>query len=200
MTQVLQFVQGHSPLATGLVMAPLSVSWSSCAPFSPRLCARWGDRTVIAGGLLLAAAALLGLAFVAVDTHVGLSVLAMLVLGAGMGTVSTPITRLIMSALPLEHSGMASATNNVTRQIGAALGVAVLGALLAERYRAAMAGYGRPEAMDNLGEALRRAPDLAGPAKAAFLQGFGLVNLTCAGLAAALAALAWVWLRRPSAK
>jgi len=199
LTQFLQLAQGRTPLAAGLIMMPLSIAWSGFAALSPGLCARWGDRAVIAAGLLAAAAAFSVQAAFSLATPTWAVVADLLVLGTGMGIVSTPVTRLIMSAAPLELSGMASATNNVTRQLGAALGVAVLGALLAECYRMAMRGYGRPEAMDNLGEALRRVPELAEPARLAFLGAFATVNWTCAGLAAALAALAWAKVGRGSA-
>lgn len=192
LTQFLQFAQGRTPLVTGLIMVPLSVAWSSFATVSPGLCQRWGERAVIGAGLLAATAAFVAQAAFTLGTSSGWIVAAMLVFGAGMGVVSTPITRLIVTSVPPEHSGMASATNNVTRQLGAALGVAVLGAVLAERYRLELRAYGRPEAMDNLGETLRRMPELAEPARAAFLEAFATVNWTCAGLAAALAALAWI--------
>ncbi|GAA2110525.1 MFS transporter [Streptomyces synnematoformans] len=127
----LQQVQDHSALSTGLRFLPLTLSLSAVSPFATRLCARFRTSTVMTAGYAVSGAALFGLALLATDTgfwpFAALSVL----LGVGMGASIGPTQLAGVAALPVQRSGLAAACISTTRQVGTALGVAVLGLIVA---------------------------------------------------------------------
>ncbi|MGW5662505.1 MFS transporter [Streptomyces sp. NPDC003758] len=134
-----QAVLGWSGLLSTLALMPMAVLMMTASGLAPKLAARIGPRATTATGILLAGAGLaLMAAIVSVDGGY-LSVLpGMLAMGIGMGLSMTPSTEAITSALPRERQGVASALNDVTREFGTALGVALLGALLSAGYRNAI--------------------------------------------------------------
>ncbi|MEU0091755.1 MFS transporter [Kribbella sp. NPDC006257] len=134
-----QAVLGWSGLRATLGMMPMAVVMMLASGLAPRAAARIGARSTMASGILLAGAGLVLMAtFVSVDGGY-LSVLpGMLAMGLGMGLTMTPATEAITSALPPARQGVASALNDVTREFGTALGVALLGAILSAGYRAAI--------------------------------------------------------------
>ncbi|MER7789901.1 MFS transporter [Streptomyces sp. NPDC097640] len=135
----LQAVLGWSGLLSTLALMPMAVLMMMASGLAPRLTARIGPRATMATGILLATVGLALMAsFVSVDGGY-LSVLpGMLAMGIGMGLSMTPSTEAITSSLPRERQGVASALNDVTREFGTALGVALLGALLSSGYRNAI--------------------------------------------------------------
>ncbi|MEU5999406.1 MFS transporter [Streptomyces sp. NPDC047197] len=134
-----QAVLGWSGLLSTLALMPMAVLMMMASGLAPRLAVRIGARSTMATGILVAGAGLaLMAAFVSVDGGY-LSVLpGMLAMGTGMGLAMTPSTEAITSSLPRERQGVASALNDVTREFGTALGVALLGALLSSGYRSAI--------------------------------------------------------------
>ncbi|MFG3161183.1 MFS transporter [Streptomyces sp. NPDC048232] len=131
-----QAVLGWSGLLSTLALMPMAVLMMAASGLAPRLAARVGPRAAMATGILLAGAGLALMAGVVSVDGGYLSVLpGMLAMGAGMGLAMTPSTEAITGALPREHQGVASALNDVTREFGTALGVALLGALLSAGYR-----------------------------------------------------------------
>lgn len=136
-----QAVLGWSGLLSTVAMMPMAVMMMITSGLAPKMAARIGARSTMAVGVALAALgpALMAL-FVSVDGGY-LSILAgMLAMGVGMGLSMTPSTEAITSSLPRAQQGVASALNDVTREFGTALGVAMLGALLASGYRSAIDG------------------------------------------------------------
>jgi EmrB/QacA subfamily drug resistance transporter len=135
----LQAVLGWSGLVATLALMPMPVLMIACSALAPRLAARFGVRATMAAGIFLGGA---GLALMASFVSVAggyLSVLpGYLVMGLGMGLAMTPATEAITSALPRERQGVASALNDVAREFGSALGVALLGAVFAAGYRRAI--------------------------------------------------------------
>jgi hypothetical protein len=134
LTQYLQGVLGLSALETGVRFIPIAAGVMVASPFAAGLTARIGTRVVTSFGLLVVAAGLASLATLGVassDLHVA-GVLFLTALG--MGLAMTPATDAIMSALPQAQFGVGSAVNDATREIGGALGVAVLGSLFAGTY------------------------------------------------------------------
>ncbi|MFJ2636560.1 MFS transporter [Streptomyces sp. NPDC087422] len=135
----LQAVLGWSGLLSTLALMPMAVLMMATSGLAPRLAERVGSRRTMALGILLGGA---GLALMATLVSVDggyLSVLpGMLAMGIGMGLTMTPATEAITSSLPSERQGVASALNDVTREFGTALGVALLGALLSSGYRGAI--------------------------------------------------------------
>ncbi|WP_373563734.1 MFS transporter [Streptomyces sp. st77] len=135
----LQAVLGWSGLLSTLALMPMAVLMMLASGLAPQLAGRVGARATMATGILLAGAGLALMAgIVSVDGGY-LSVLpGMLAMGLGMGLAMTPSTEAITGALPRERQGVASALNDVTREFGTALGVALLGALLSAGYRGAI--------------------------------------------------------------
>jgi EmrB/QacA subfamily drug resistance transporter len=132
----LQAVLGWSALRATLAMMPMAVLMMLASVLAPRLAARIGNRSTMATGIFLGGTGLALMAvFVSVDGGF-LSVLpGMLAMGLGMGLSMTPSTEAITSSLPRESQGVASALNDVTREFGTAIGVALLGAVLSAGYK-----------------------------------------------------------------
>jgi EmrB/QacA subfamily drug resistance transporter len=206
LSQYLQFVLGFSALQAGQRIIPVATLVIG-APIGIRLTERIGAKLVVAGGLTLVATALWILS--TTGTHSGYGQVAgvLALLGFGMGTVMAPATEAVMGALPKAKAGVGSAVNDTTRQIGGALGVAILGSILSSAYRSRLgetiAGYPVPTvAKDGVAGALAVAahlPDrvgatLAATARTAFIHGMDRTVLVAAGVAAAGALLALIWL------
>jgi EmrB/QacA subfamily drug resistance transporter len=137
----LQNVRGYSPLHAGLLTIPLAVGQLLCAPRSARMVRRFGAKRVCATGLLTVAAALAGYGLLGTGTPIWVLEVIFFVQGAGMGTVMPPATESIMSVVPRDRGGAGSAITNISRQVAVALGVAVLGSILAEAYRARLSPH-----------------------------------------------------------
>lgn len=134
-----QAVLGWSGLRSTLALMPMALLMMLASGLAPRAAARVGARSTMAAGIFLGGAGLALMAtFVSVDGGY-LSVLpGMLAMGLGMGLTMTPSTEAITTALPRARQGVASALNDVTREFGTALGVALLGAVLSAGYRDAV--------------------------------------------------------------
>jgi MFS family permease len=130
-----QVVLGWSGLVSTLALMPMLVLMIACSVLAPRLAVRIGLRLTMATGIFLGGAGLAIMAsFVSVDGGY-LSVLpGYVVMGIGMGLSMTPSTEAITSSLPREQQGVASALNDVAREFGSALGVALLGAVTTAAY------------------------------------------------------------------
>ncbi len=134
-TQYFQYVRGDSAMVAGASMTPNALAMIFWAPRSQRVVARFGIRATVAGGLLLHASGFLLMSFSTQDTPYLLSCVALLIIGTGSGLAMAPTTAMIMSAVPLNRAGMGSAVNDTAREVGGAMGIAVLGSILATRYR-----------------------------------------------------------------
>jgi EmrB/QacA subfamily drug resistance transporter len=197
LTQYLQFVLGFTPLQAGVRTMPVA-TLIVAAPLAGRLTERIGNKVVVATGLLIVAAALITLSTVSATSGYGLVAVTLAILGLGMGTTMTPATESIMGSLPLGKAGVGSAMNDTTRQVGGALGVAVIGSALASSYRSAIepALRGLPAAAasaarDSIGGAAAvsahiggtKGVSLFGAAREAFTSGLGTAVLIAAGAA-----------------
>lgn len=135
----LQAVLGWSALRATLAMMPMALLMMLASGLAPKLSARVGARATMGVGVLLSGVGLAMMAALVSREDGYLSVLpGMLAMGLGMGLAMTPSTEAITSALPREQQGVASALNDVTREFGTALGVALLGAILSAGYRKAI--------------------------------------------------------------
>lgn len=138
LVQYLQFVLGYSAFETGVRMIPFSVGMIIFAPTSDSLAARFGANRVVATGLLVAAGSFLWLAAFDTDTsYLSIATMAV-ILGSGMGLCMAPATAAVMADIPPEKAGVGSAVNDTTREVGGAIGVAVLGSILRSGYKPAM--------------------------------------------------------------
>jgi EmrB/QacA subfamily drug resistance transporter len=131
----LQTVRGYSPLRAGVLLLPFAVAQIIAAPRSAKLVRRFGAKAVCTAGMVMVTATFVGYAFLGQHSSIWLLEALFFVQGFGMGNIMPPATESIMSSLPREKAGAGSAINNVARQIGAALGLAVLGSILAGAYR-----------------------------------------------------------------
>jgi EmrB/QacA subfamily drug resistance transporter len=140
LTQYLQFVLHYSALKAGLGFIPLAAALMVAAPFSAPLTERVGSKATVAGGLAGVAVALFLLSQATTGTGYIFVAVILTILGASMGTAMAPATDSIMGALPRAKAGVGSAVNDTTRQVGGALGVAILGSLTSTIYRSGIAG------------------------------------------------------------
>ncbi|WAX76623.1 MFS transporter [Streptomyces sp. KMM 9044] len=205
-----QAVLGWSGLLSTAAMMPMAVMMMITSGLAPKMAARIGTRSTMTVGVALAT---LGLALMALFVSVDggyLSILGgMLAMGIGMGLSMTPSTEAITSSLPRAKQGVASALNDVTREFGTALGVAMLGALLASGYRGAIDGKldGLPTgaadtAREGIANAIEVAPaagsrsqDLVHAAQQSFVDGWQQAMWIGAAVMAVL--LVYVALRGP---
>lgn len=198
MTQYLQIVRAYSPLEAGVRMLPFALTMMVGAPASARVVERVGARRVVSLGLATGGLGLALATTVGVGTPYGWLVVVLIVQALGMSLTMAPSTTLIMASVPAGKSGVGSAWNDTTRELGGALGVAILGSLATSQYvtslqdatRALPDGFAAV-AEASVGSALQAAErlpaelsrDLTEAARAAFVDGMGLAF----GLAAVLA-------------
>jgi EmrB/QacA subfamily drug resistance transporter len=136
MTQYWQLVHGYSPLEAGVRLLPHAATMMIVAPLSARLVERVGTKRAVVTGLTLVATGLLLLSTIAPDSPYPLVISFFVVMAAGMGMTMAPATESVMGALPREKAGVGSAINDTTRQVGGALGVAIIGSIVSGFYAA----------------------------------------------------------------
>ncbi len=135
-TQYFQFVRGYGALSTGARILPVALSIAAASVVGALLAPRIGTKVVVTSGLLLFGASFLWISTVAVDaSYAAVIVPQMVLMGLGMGFISTPATESILLVLPPARAGVGSAVNDATRELGGTLGVAVVGIGVLERVR-----------------------------------------------------------------
>ncbi len=139
MTQYFQSVLGFSTLKAGALLVPQAVVMMIFAPLSTGFVARFGNKFVVGTGLLIVSLTLLLMAQLQVHEPLWHVMAVTALLGLGMSQVFAPATDSIMGSLPKEKAGVGSAMNDTTRQAGGAVGVAVLGSILASRFHNSVA-------------------------------------------------------------
>jgi EmrB/QacA subfamily drug resistance transporter len=201
--QYLQLVRGDSPLLAAVQVLPMAMAMVPTSRLAPALTARYGTRTVCAGGLALVAAGLAIIAQAGTDTPYVLMAGGLVVLGVGMGAAMTPATSAITEALPPSQQGVGSALNDLSREVGGATGIAVIGSILTSTYASHVNVTGlsnrvAAEVKASYAAASRFGAGVSDHAHAAFVTAMHVALLTGAG-AALMAALATVILlaRRP---
>jgi EmrB/QacA subfamily drug resistance transporter len=140
MTQYLQFVLEYSPLEAAVRLVPVSLALMAVAPQTPKLVSRFGADRVASTGLGLVALALALTATFSTHTPYWYLLITIILLGGGMAMTMTPMTTQLMSAVPRDRAGIGSAMNDTTRELGGALGVAVLGSLVTSQYTSGVSG------------------------------------------------------------
>jgi Na+/melibiose symporter-like transporter len=210
-TQYFQLVLGYTPFMAAARLLPMAMTLLVVSLTTPRLTKRYGAHRVVAAGMLLLASGFLLLSRLAVDTQYWYILACFLPFAAGMALAMSPMTASIMSAVPARRAGMGSAMNDATRELGAALGVAVLGSIAASRYgteiMSAIAGLSpadQTEAKSSIAGALNVASTLRGPsskeltvsAHDAFLSGVHLAVIVGATLAIISAGIVYRFLPR----
>jgi EmrB/QacA subfamily drug resistance transporter len=135
LTQLLQFVRGYSPLDAGVATLPMAVTLVAVSPRSAALGERFGPANIMAAGFGFVVAGMLVMATVDQSTSYLVIAGALILLGTGMGVTVAPGTGSIMAAVPLNKAGVGSAVNDTTREVGGALGIAILGSIANSTYR-----------------------------------------------------------------
>ena len=133
--QYVQLVLGYSALRAGLALIPMAMVLGGLSRRVPHLAARVGRRPLAVGGLVLMALGMAVLCQLAADSSYWLLLAGIVPVGAGMALATAPATTDIVSAVPANKQGVASAVNDAAREVGGTLGIAVLGSLLNQRYR-----------------------------------------------------------------
>lgn len=192
----LQVVLGFSPMQAGALMIPFAAAQLIFAPLSQQMVTRFGGKLPATVSMIVVAAMLGGYSLMDQNTPVVLIEIVFFVQGAAMANLMPPATTAIMESLPREKAGVGSAMSNTVRQVGGALGVAVLGSLLSASYRDAIepsltvvperlrhaAGESITATVNIAAELGPRGAALVEPAKQAFLNGMHTTALVSAAI------------------
>ncbi|MFD8043573.1 DHA2 family efflux MFS transporter permease subunit [Streptomyces chartreusis] len=194
----LQAVLGHDALGTGVRLLPMMGGLLVASRLAPQVVARFGARAAVSAGLVvLAFAGFLG-SRTTVDSGYGFVALWLTITGLGFGLSLIPAMNGGLSALPRDRAGSGSGLLMTLRQVGGAIGIALLGSLLAGAFRDRLDVTGLPAGVaDTAGESVVAAhlvaeragsAQLAASANSAYVHGMGIVLLVC-GIAALVSAL-----------
>lgn len=206
LVQFLQAVLGYSALKAAMGLMPMAVFVMPLSAVSPRIAAKVGMRTMFVGGALFVAAGLLLMGAMASQSYVSI-IPGLVLVSTGAGLLMTPGTTAITSGLPASEQGVASALNDTVRELGGALGVALIGSVLSATYSSkvsAVADTLPPEAAhyvkggiggayvvsQYLGDA---GQSLLATARSAFIDAWSTAMWISAGIAVAAAVFALVW-------
>jgi MFS transporter, DHA2 family, multidrug resistance protein len=170
--QYVQYVQDHTAMASGFLLAPFGLGLGALALVSGRLAPRYGPRPVLVAGLLIATAGFVPLLFLSGDSSPAIVALGTGLIGCGVGLAAPPATAVIMNDLGVDKAGDGGAVNQLARQVGGALGVAIVGSVFAAIYTALVAeGEDVPAgAKESIEDATDIASRLGGAARADLLD------------------------------
>ncbi|MGW7267564.1 MFS transporter [Streptomyces sp. NPDC054842] len=204
LSQYLQLVQGRAPFEAGLAEIPAAVGAVAAGLIAGTVARRFSVRAVVSGGLAAVGLALAVLTLLDESTGYPLIGAALLVVGIGAGFSFTVTADVILSSVPKEQAGAASAVSETAYELGAALGIAVLGSIVTGVYRDFAGPAGTPAAArESLGGAVEAAAGLPADtaeamlssARGAFVEGLALASGVGAAVLLATAVAAWFLLR-----
>jgi Na+/melibiose symporter-like transporter len=209
LTQYLQFVWGQRPLQAGLSMLPIAFGVIIGSVIATRLLSRVGARNLIVAGMVSISVSLFLVSRLAVDSPYLAFGAVLGFMSLGMGLAMAPATDAIMGAVDKARAGVGSATNDTTRELGSALGIAVFGSIVLSGYRDALApqlaslpaGVGTA-VRDSIGSATVAAGTMPGgagsgiisAAREAFVSGMSTSTLIGAVIVAVGAAIVFAWM------
>ncbi len=171
-----QMVLGFSPSMTGLTIIPAALAIMLAAAASAALQQRHGAKVVTAVGLAVVSAAMLLIGRLSPGTGLAELITAQVLMGIGMGLLSTPATASMMASVDRADAGFASAFGDVSRELGALFGIAVMGSVMSWRYAHGIAISGEvpahlvPDASDSFLAAARIAERLGAADGAALID------------------------------
>jgi EmrB/QacA subfamily drug resistance transporter len=202
-TQYLQFVLGYGPSAAGVRVLPYAGAMILSALAASPLVVRFGTKGVVTTGMVLFATGLAIAATVTTGTGYGRLAIALVLLGVGMGLAGAPATESIMRSLPPARANIGSAVNDTTRELGGALGVAIVGSIVSSLYATRLT-EALPDdvpapvaaaARESLGAAVEAGgavrPEVADVAREAFVDAMSRASMVVAVIAALGAVIAW---------
>ncbi len=205
-TQYFQFVRGYDTLSAGLHTLPFAVGAGVTAPFAARAALKFGSKRIVALGLLnMSIGFVIASRMDATSSYWGHVVIGMVFMANGLSLVTSPATESVMGSLPREKAGVGSAVNDISREVGGTLGVAVVGSVfvslfgptLSEKFTAlpglvaSLPAGAFEQAQDSVGAAYfvaQQTPAAVQPAvlnavSDSFMQGFSTACLVTAGMA-----------------
>ncbi|MGV0769556.1 MFS transporter [Mycobacterium syngnathidarum] len=205
--QYIQLVMGYSPIQTAIALCPLAVPLLILSATTHLYLPRLGLRACVFIGLLVISVGLLCMRWLEIDSSYPQYAWPLLIMSVGIGLCTAPTTSAIMGAVPDEKQGVASAVNDTTREVGAALGIAVAGSILAAHYQnqllpklTGLPTEVREPILSSLAEALAVTPRLgpqgeavAGLAKRAFLDATNSALLVMAVVLTVAAVFVGIW-------
>ncbi|MFE0136418.1 MFS transporter [Streptomyces sp. NPDC059037] len=208
LSQFLQLVQGRPPFEAGLAELPAAVGAVGAGLIAGMVARRFSVRAVVAGGLAAVGVALAALTTLSQSTGYPILGALLLIVGIGAGFSFTVTADVILSSVPKEQAGAASAVSETAYELGAALGIALLGTIVTGVYRDFTAPAGTPPevasaAHESLGGAVesvaglpaRQSQELLASAQEAFVDGLRLAAGVGAAVLLATAVAAWFLLR-----
>ncbi|MEV0172336.1 MFS transporter [Streptomyces sp. NPDC050803] len=204
LSQYLQLVQGRGPFEAGLAELPAAVGAVAAGLVAGRVARRFSVRAVVSGGLAAVGLALAALTVLDRSTGYPLLGAALLVVGIGAGFSFTVTADVILGSVPKEQAGAASAVSETAYELGAALGIAVLGSIVTGVYRGFTGPAGTPaEAHESLGGAVETAAGMPAQtgqalltsARDAFVDGLTLAAGAGAAVLLLASVAAWFMLR-----
>ena len=211
-TQYLQFGRGYSPLEAGIASLPLALTFVAFSPGSAALAERYGAARIMALGLVVVASGFGILTTLTPETPYLLIAAAYAVLGAGMSITAAPATGEIMTSVPLSKAGVGSAVNDTTRELGGALGIALLGSIANTVYRSGVdlgglhlsasaraAGEESIGAADAIAHSVPGGAAVSARAASAFTDAFTVANSVAVAIALVAAATVFAFTRRREA-
>lgn len=208
--QYLQVLLGYSALKASVALLPMSLLMIPISTIAAPLSMRFGQKVIGGTGLAITAVGVATFSTLDAASGFGMLLVSQVILAVGVGLSMTPATNAIVSSLPESKQGVASAVNDTTREIGTALGIAIMGSMFTSGYRSGLDAHldGLPadvvsqareapalalQAAQGLGA---RGDELAAAARDAFSSGMRFSMLV--GAALLLGSAAFVWLRGPS--
>jgi EmrB/QacA subfamily drug resistance transporter len=197
--QYLQFVRGYSPMITGLAIVPLALGMLAVSRRSITLAARFGVTAVVAAGLVILAAGLAVLSLAGPRTPYGLYAVVLVVISVGMGLATPSQSSAIIRSLPASRAGLGSGLNSASRELGSALGVAIIGTVLSSRFLARLPVSDGHRA-HSTAQALALAQRLGGPGRlqvvTAFTDAISVGYRVVAAIVFVLAIVVTIWFRQ----
>lgn len=208
MSQLFQLIIGYGTLESSIRLLPMMMLMVFISPFVPNIVKRIGTRWTISFGLFMISVSFFIMSNWPVSPNYSLVIGSMLVMMAGMAWTMTPATNMLMSSIPRNRSGMGSAMNDTTRELGGTLGVAILGTVLSSTYshKIAAAVIGLPDQVKTLAEkslagAIVAANNL-GPAgdtlviaaKKAWMHGLSDATICACAITITASVIAAIWL------
>ncbi len=156
LTQLFQLVQGRSPFEAGLLIVPVALAMMVAAPMSGLLVQRVGPRLLLLGSIAAMIGGMLLLTQLDANSSTLQVAATLFFFGVGGGLGMTPLTDTVMAAVPVDDAGIGSAVNDVSRELGGALGIALIGAIVNGFYRSnveeALAGQASAELIETARE------------------------------------------------
>ncbi len=210
-TLYLQFVMGFSALGAAVRTLPSAVVMVIVSPRSADIAERFGLRNAVVAGMVSISTGFVVMSTLSNGYHYWILLLSLILMTGGMSVVMANSTTSIMASLPLAKAGVGSAVNDTSREVGGAVGIAVLGSLASTFYRSSLDGSlsmlpapAEDAARDSIGAALGIAQQIGGEtgaqvaqlASSAFVDAFGITTLASAGVVLMGAAVTHHWMPR----